>query len=178
MKGLGVFGLQAVPTLQCRSSLSISHFCLTGLGGDGNGNSRSQPRQGTDLNGRSPSPSETSEKPTPVHNPKLQAVPLEHKRASHNPSLSRAFRGSSGGTQRTLGSIPSLCAPWTGCTGVALPSSCTSLRRDSPAMELGRVTSARSSYISQPADGRGNSVPPIAQVAARASREFPSTHTA
>lgn len=33
------------------------HFCLTGSGGDGNGNSRSQPPRGTDLNGMSSSPS-------------------------------------------------------------------------------------------------------------------------
>lgn len=57
MKGLGVLGLQAAPTLQSRRTLPISHFCLTGSGGDGNGNSRSQPPQGTDLSGMSFSPS-------------------------------------------------------------------------------------------------------------------------
>lgn len=56
-KGLGVLGLQAVPTLRSRRTLPISHFYLTGSKGDGNGNSRAQPRQGTDLNGRSLSPS-------------------------------------------------------------------------------------------------------------------------
>lgn len=46
------------------------------------------------------------------------------------------------------------------------------------AMELGHISGAQSSYVSQPADSRGNSVPQIAQVADRASRDFPSTHTA
>ena len=46
------------------------------------------------------------------------------------------------------------------------------------AVELGHISGARSSYVSQPADGRGNSVPQIAQVADRASRDFPSPHTA
>lgn len=46
------------------------------------------------------------------------------------------------------------------------------------AIELSHISGARSSYVSQPADGRGNSVPQIVQVADRAFGDFPSTHTA
>lgn len=57
VKGFEVLGLQAAPTLHSRRTLPISHFYLTDLEGDGNGNSRSQAPQGTELNGMSPSPS-------------------------------------------------------------------------------------------------------------------------
>lgn len=83
VKGLRVFGLQAVPTLQSRRSLPISHFCLTGLGGDGNGNSRSQPRQGTDLNGRSPSTSVRNQPQHTTRSPKLCRSSIKALHTTH-----------------------------------------------------------------------------------------------
>lgn len=51
MEGFRVLGLQAVPALQSRGTPPMSCLYLTGSEGDGNGNSRSEPPQGTELNG-------------------------------------------------------------------------------------------------------------------------------
>lgn len=108
----------------------ISHFYLTGSKGDGNGNSRSQPPQGTGLNGRSPSPSVRNQ---PQHTTQSSKLCLSSRNVLHTTQPSQC---SQGGTCRAWQASPPclLPVPHGQDAGLALPSPTPpSLCRDSPA---------------------------------------------
>jgi len=173
-----------------KDSLPISRFYFIGLQDDGNGNSTSQPPQERDRTGMSSSHS--TDKLTTAHKNHLQAFSTQLCLSSNKvletthpfPALwgasveaHRVPRASCRGSRPLRAHLCPVARMHIG--GPAEPT--RGHPRETPlqaATELGRISGARSSCVSQPADGRGNSVPQIAQVADRASRDFPSTQTA
>lgn len=171
-------------------SLPISRLYFIGLQDDGNGNSQSQPPQGRDLNGMSSSRS--MDKLTTVHKTHLQAFSTQLCLSSINmletthpfPALWGASVETCGGPQAMCHGKHPLHALLCPVARMHVDGTIQPMHNHlqgillQAAMKLGHISGAQSSYVSQPADGRGNSVPQIAQVADRPSRDFPSTHTA
>lgn len=168
-------------------SLPVSRLYFTGLQDDGNGNSRSQPPQGTDPNGMSSS--DSTAKLTTVCKTlcKLLASGCASRAQTclKQPIPFQRFGGASMGTGK---GSRSMCHGKHPLRALLCPVARMHMRGtaepalDHPqgillqaATEPRRISGAWSSCISQPADGRGNSVP---QVADTAPRGLPSTHTA